>query len=405
MSGLRVWIGALEFGFADGLGVLLESEDSGHGVAGLEALLVLVDFPADDGFGSGGFAAAIGEIGGGYVLEVVDVVDEAAFDVVHAGVDVARDGDVDEEHGAVAAAVEEVLAVGAAEELLRRAGGGDDDVGAVGLVVELVEGDDGAVEFGGDLFCAGLGAVGDENIRCALLDEVAGGELGHLAGSYQEDGFSFERAEDLAGEVYGDAGDGDGVGADLGFGADFFGYGEGALEEAVELIGDGSYFAGDGVGLFDLAEDLGLADDHAVEGAGYAEEMTDGFALAELVEVGLEGVRGNGEVLVEEAEEVGFVVLRGRGVFLEGEEFDAVAGGEDEAFADAGLVDEGASGVGEAACGDGEALAQLDGRGVVVDAEEDEVLIQAHGVVNLWTEESWLAAQTARTTRKTKLER
>jgi hypothetical protein len=28
---------------------------------------------------------------------------------------------------------------------------------------------------------------------------------------------------------------------------------------------DGAYFAGDGVGLFDLAEDLRLTDDHAVE--------------------------------------------------------------------------------------------------------------------------------------------
>jgi hypothetical protein len=37
----------------------------------------------------------------------------------------------------------------------------------------------------------------------------------------------------------------------------------------------------------------------------------------------------------------------------------------------------------------------------VVDAKEDQV----HGVVNLWTAENWLAAQTARTTRKTKLER
>ena len=77
----------------------------------------------------------------GDLLEVVDVVDEAAFDLVHARVDVAGDGDVDEEHGAVAAAVQEVLAVRAAEDLLRRAGGGDDDVGAVGLLVELVEGD------------------------------------------------------------------------------------------------------------------------------------------------------------------------------------------------------------------------------------------------------------------------
>ncbi len=137
--------------------------------------LVFFDFLADDGFGGGGFAAAVGEVGGGYLLEVVDVVDEAAFDFVHAGVDVAGDGDVDEEHGAVAAALEEVLSVGAAEELLRGSGGGDDDVGAVGLGVEVVEGDDGAVELGGDLFGAGLGAVGYEDVGGALLDEVAGG--------------------------------------------------------------------------------------------------------------------------------------------------------------------------------------------------------------------------------------
>ena len=34
--------------------------------------------------------------------------------------------------------------------------------------------------------------------------------------------------------------------------------------------------------------------------------MADGFALAEFVEVGLDVVGGDGEVLVEEAEEVGF---------------------------------------------------------------------------------------------------
>jgi hypothetical protein len=54
-------------------------------------------------FGGGGLAAAVGEVGGGDLLQVVDVVDEAAFDLVHLGVDVAGDGDVDEEHGAVAA--------------------------------------------------------------------------------------------------------------------------------------------------------------------------------------------------------------------------------------------------------------------------------------------------------------
>ena len=167
--------GAGQFGFADGLGVLLERKNGWDGVAGLEALLVFFDFVADDGLGCGGFATAVGKVGGGYLLEIVDVVDEAAFDVVHAGVDVARNGDVDEEHGAVAAALEEVLAVGASEEFLRGSGGGDDDVGAVGLGVELVEWDCGAVELCCDLFGAGLSAVGYEDVSGALLDEMAGG--------------------------------------------------------------------------------------------------------------------------------------------------------------------------------------------------------------------------------------
>jgi len=139
--------------------------------------------------------------------------------------------------------------------------------------------------------------------------------------------------------------------------------------------------------------------------------VADGFALAEFVEVRLDVAGGDGEVFVEEAEEVGFGLGLEIGGFasvvLEGEEFDAVASGEDEAFADAGLVEEGAGGVGEAGGGDGEALANLDGRGVVIDAEEDETTMggRAHGAVNLWTAENWFAAQTVRTTKKTKLER
>ena len=174
--------GAGQLGFADGLGVLLEDEDGGDCIAGLETLLVLGYFLGDDVLGCSGLAAAIGEVDGGYLLEVVNVVDEAAFDVVHFGIDVARNGDVDEEHGTVAAAVEELLAVGPGEDVLRGSGAGDDDVGAVGLLVEGVEGDDGGVAAGaveevGNLLGAGLGAVGDEDGGCTLLNEMAGGQL------------------------------------------------------------------------------------------------------------------------------------------------------------------------------------------------------------------------------------
>jgi hypothetical protein len=100
--------------------------------------------------------------------------------------------------------------------------------------------------------------------------------------------------------------------------------------------------------------------------------MTDGFAVVVLVEVRLNVVCGDSEVFLEEAEEVGFGVglngCRFGGVVLQGEEFDAVAGGEDEAFTDAGLMEKSTGGVGEAGGGDGEAFANLDGCGVVVDA-------------------------------------
>jgi hypothetical protein len=117
------------------------------------------------------------------------------------------------------------------------------------------------------------------------------------------------------------------------------------------------------------------------------------------VEVGLDVVGWDAEVLVEEAEEISLCLgLSCFGVILQGEEFDAVAGGEDETFADAWLMEEGAGGVGESGRGDREALANLDGRGVVVDTEEDEASLcrrglrvgfeLVHGVVNLWTAEN-----------------
>ena len=175
---------------------------------------------------------------------------------------------------------------------------------------------------------------------------MTSGELGHLAGADQQDRLAVERAEDFAGEVDGDRGDGDGRAANLGFGADALGDGEGALQERLERGGDGADLAGDGVGLLDLAEDLRLADDHGVERGGDAEEMADGLALAELVEVRLDGLGGDGEVLVQEAQEaeVGRTVTG----FLAGDELDAIAGGEDEGFADAGLVRERADGVRQA---------------------------------------------------------
>jgi hypothetical protein len=123
--------------------------------------------------------------------------------------------------------------------------------------------------------------------------------------------------------------------------------------------------------------------------------MTDSLTLAEFVEMGLEVDGGNGEIFIKETKKSGSGLRLLRfidyfGFVLKGKELDSVAGGEDEAFADSGLVEERAGGIGETGGGDGEALTNLDGRGVVVNAEEDETSLggHAHGAANLWTEEN-----------------
>ena len=70
----------------------------------------------------------------------------------------------------------------------------------------------------------------------------------------------------------------------------------------------------------------------------------------------------------------------GVGRFDRGQHLNTVAGGDDHALADAGLGGEGASGVRQIVARDGDALAQLDGRGLMVDADEHEL---AHGAPNL----------------------
>jgi hypothetical protein len=121
--------------------------------------------------------------------------------------------------------------------------------------------------------------------------------------------------------------------------------------------------------------------------------MANGLALAKLVEMGLYVAGWDGKVFVEEPEEVGLALRLHAGsvgfgvLLLECKEFDAIAGGEDEAFADARLMEEGAGSVGEALGGNGEALADLDGGSVVIDAEEDQAdwfaVVCRHGAVNL----------------------
>jgi hypothetical protein len=126
---------------------------------------------------------------------------------------------------------------------------------------------------------------------------------------------------------------------------------------------------------------LGFADDHGVERAGDAEEMADGVAVFEMVEmaVKIEAVAGFG--LLEEAGDLGVGVL-----FIVGgdDDLDAVAGGEDEGFLDAVGVAEAVEGLGERGGVEGEAFADFDGSGAVIEAGDVELHLANRGLKPVW---------------------
>ncbi len=80
-----------------------------------------------------------------------------------------------------------------------------------------------------------------------------------------------------------------------------------------------------------------------------------------------------------------------------GQNLNPVAGGNDHAFGYAGDVSQGAGDLGQFLAGDGDALTQFDGSGLVIHANDS----QGHWAPYLWTWLSMLAAHTASITTKT----
>src|ERR1035441_9408046 len=118
------------------------------------------------------------------LLQIVDVVNEDAVQLVQLGIDIARDRDVDEEHGTVAALAEEPFAVLLAEDGVRRARGTDNDVGIENGLVKPFEWDRRAVELFRQRRSPLERPVGNVDLRGAMRQQMAGSQFAHLAGAH-----------------------------------------------------------------------------------------------------------------------------------------------------------------------------------------------------------------------------
>ena len=101
--------------------------------------------------------------------------------------------------------------------------------------------------------------------------------------------------------------------------------------------------------------------------------MADGLIFAKLVEMIFKLVEIGSEILAQEFAQVARAVLH------VGNKFDAVAGGDDHALGNGRMLGQPLAGLGQARFRNRQALAHLDWRGLVIDADE----LESHDVINL----------------------
>ena len=126
----------------------------------------------------------------------------------------------------------------------------------------------------------------------------------------------------------------------------------------------------------------------------------DGVPVVVAIDVGREQRGVKTELAMKESGEIG-VGQFDTGRVKYSEQFNAIARGNDHALGDAGYISQRACGFGQFIARDSDALAQLDGRGFVIDPYESE----RHGAPNLWTWLTRLAAHTPSMTTNTAPER
>ena len=258
--------------------------------------------------------------------------------------------------------------------MVRGVGRGDDDVGLGQLLGQLLEADGAAVEALGQPDRAVVVAVGDEDGADAAGDQGPGDQLGGLAGADDQHPAVGEVAERPPRQLDRDRGNRDALLADPGLLAGAAAGGEGAAEEAVEDRPGAALDQGQLVGAFDLALDLGLADDHRVEPGGDPQQVAGGLDRAQRVEVAEQLGRADLRLAGEHAQ-------CGRlGLDRVGDdqvELGAVAGRDRRRLVDPGRGGQLAQGADGAALGQREPLAQVQRRGLVGDAEREQLRHQA----------------------------
>src|SRR5437763_902376 len=126
--------------------------------------------------------------------------------------------------------------------------------------------------------------------------------------------------------------------------------------------------------MFNLSEDLRLANDHGVEASGHAENVAHDIVSAVLVEMLTKRRYISQEIVANETMQIGAALGRDG-------EFHAVASREHDAFRNSGILQQSPGSFLKAPLWNCQPFTHLDGSGLVVHAQE----LKFHRATNLWT--------------------
>jgi len=319
--------------------------------------------------------AALVDVGAGHVLKVVDVVQECGLELVDGGLDVARDADVDQEQRAPAPLLERAAHARYVDQGLAPADAGEDDVGLSQQLLQLVEPVRARREAPGELIGVRAGAIRNADLRQPLTLERDERALDHLARSHEQGRLAGEILEDLRGQIDGDACDRHRTLGDARLVDDALGGRKGPLEEARQDRSTGTRLDCDPVGVLQLPQDLGLADDHRVDRGCHPKDVPDGIAVGVLVDEVVECASREQPVAAAGANRLGQrahqAQTRSLGLMGRDHQLDTVAGRYDHGLVDLvtrdELLEHGRRVV------DREALAHVERRAAVVHAEEQDL--------------------------------
>lgn len=239
----------------------------------------------DHRFAAGDFALADFDGLSGDLFKGIHVVEIDIFELVDGGIDVARHGQVDQEKRAFLMFSEDGLEFLSGHDRMGGGCGANQDIDFVKRRVPVVEMHSKAPDLVSQSGGAIERAVRNDHRANTTRNEAAGHALTRLTRAENHDLPATQVSKDFACQVHRHRAHGCRPAGDLGLRAHFLGDAESVLEKFVQMGVGGSVFAGGGVGLFDLTEDLGFPDDHGIEPAYDSEKMAD-------AQVRIMGVKG-----------------------------------------------------------------------------------------------------------------